>query len=289
MRVATVAAPFDYRHYADDRFDDVGWGCGYRSCQTILSWYPQFRGTSGAGAGAARTVPSVREIQQELVAAGDKPARFVGSRDWIGGAFEISLVLDRLCDGAQTRLLHVASGREVPALLPRLADHFEAHGAPAMIGGGSDVYSKTFLGVALPGELAGGTGRKELNSRADGRQVHSGGGDSGRAGAAGLAGSDERGYLLIADPHFARHAGESAADARARAFAEGWFGWKAVGSLSAVSFYNFALPQPSPAADGDAWGQGRPVSVGNESQGAGVVRAAREEDFVIELVERGHG
>ena len=36
--VALVAGEYDYYHYMQDRFDDNGWGCAYRSFQTIVSW-----------------------------------------------------------------------------------------------------------------------------------------------------------------------------------------------------------------------------------------------------------
>ena len=29
----------EYYHYGVDGFNDSGWGCGYRTCQSILSWY----------------------------------------------------------------------------------------------------------------------------------------------------------------------------------------------------------------------------------------------------------
>ena len=58
---------------AQDKFDDAGWGCAYRSLQTICSWFARQHY-------AARAPPGHREIQQALVAIGDKDAAFVGSR-----------------------------------------------------------------------------------------------------------------------------------------------------------------------------------------------------------------
>ena len=34
-----VQGSYDYHHYMQDRFDDSGWGCAYRSLQTICSWF----------------------------------------------------------------------------------------------------------------------------------------------------------------------------------------------------------------------------------------------------------
>ena len=36
---ATVRGAYDYYHYAQDGTNDRGWGCAYRSLQTIWSWY----------------------------------------------------------------------------------------------------------------------------------------------------------------------------------------------------------------------------------------------------------
>lgn len=42
-------------------------------------------------------VPSLPEIQEILVAMGDKEQKFVNSRDWIGSV-EVGLVIDKLYD-----------------------------------------------------------------------------------------------------------------------------------------------------------------------------------------------
>lgn len=30
---------YEYYHYGDQNFNDQGWGCAYRSLQTLLSWF----------------------------------------------------------------------------------------------------------------------------------------------------------------------------------------------------------------------------------------------------------
>lgn len=30
---------YEYYHYMQDKFNDNGWGCAYRSLQTIISWF----------------------------------------------------------------------------------------------------------------------------------------------------------------------------------------------------------------------------------------------------------
>ena len=37
-RVSVVRGDYGYYHYTQDGVDDSGWGCAYRSGQTIMSW-----------------------------------------------------------------------------------------------------------------------------------------------------------------------------------------------------------------------------------------------------------
>ncbi|CAL1405291.1 unnamed protein product [Linum trigynum] len=131
-----VQGSYEYYHYLQDGFDDSGWGCAYRSLQTIISWFKLQHYT-------AVDVPSHREIQQALVEIGDKEPPFVGSRDWIG-AIELSFVLDKLL-GVSCKIMNVRSGAELPEKCRELALHFENQGTPVMIGGG--VLAYTLLGV----------------------------------------------------------------------------------------------------------------------------------------------
>ena len=56
-----------------DKFDDCGWGCAYRSLQTLCSWYARQHY-------CARAPPSHREVQAALVSIGDKDPAFIGSK-----------------------------------------------------------------------------------------------------------------------------------------------------------------------------------------------------------------
>lgn len=38
-KVAIVRGFYSYHHYMQDQFDDDGWGCAYRSLQTLCSWF----------------------------------------------------------------------------------------------------------------------------------------------------------------------------------------------------------------------------------------------------------
>ena len=86
---AVTRVLYAYHHYLGppDRFDDCGWGCAYRSCQTLIS------ALCGPAAAAAAATPTVLELQRALVAMGDKPAGFAGSREWIG-AVEVGLLVE---------------------------------------------------------------------------------------------------------------------------------------------------------------------------------------------------
>eukprot|EP00727_Mastigamoeba_balamuthi_P013708 m51a1_g8960 putative ufm1-specific protease 2 (540) ;mRNA; r:1057286-1059300 len=146
-RVYLVQGSYDYYHYTQDNIDDKGWGCAYRSMQTLWSWLLLAGYTS-------RAVPMHRQIQETLAALGDKPATFVGSRQWIG-AIEISLCLDSQL-GVQSKVLFMRSGSEASAHLGALRAHFASEGSPVMIGGG--VLAYTLLGV----DWSEGTGDARL-------------------------------------------------------------------------------------------------------------------------------
>jgi len=131
-----VRGTYDYYHYMQDTFDDRGWGCAYRSLQTLCSWFQKQHYTS-------RAPPGHREIQSTLAALGDKPADFINSKQWIG-AIELGFVLDTLF-GVSCKVITVASGDEMPSKAREIAAHFDTQGTPVMIGGG--VLAYTLLGI----------------------------------------------------------------------------------------------------------------------------------------------
>ncbi|KAI5645133.1 peptidase family c78 domain-containing protein [Phthorimaea operculella] len=135
-KVAIVRGRYTYHHYMQDSFNDDGWGCAYRSMQTIFSWF-RFQGYTTV------PVPTHREIQQCLVKIGDKPASFLGSKQWIGST-EVMFCLETLL-GVQSRIIFANNGAELNSYAPELVHHFQKHGSPIMIGGG--VLAHTILGV----------------------------------------------------------------------------------------------------------------------------------------------
>jgi len=132
-----ISGHYEYRHYMQEDFNDDGWGCAYRSLQTIVSWF-RLQGFT------ASNVPSHREIQECLVSLGDKPPSFVGSRQWIGST-EVSFVLEALL-GISCRIIALHSGDEMASRVSELLSHFKIHGTPVMIGGG--VLAHTLIGAS---------------------------------------------------------------------------------------------------------------------------------------------
>lgn len=89
--VRSVSGHYTYHHYLQDRFNDRGWGCAYRSLQTLCSWLA-LNGHIDADI-SEQIPPAHRRVQQVLVDIGDKPASLVGSREWIG-SMEVGFYLD---------------------------------------------------------------------------------------------------------------------------------------------------------------------------------------------------
>jgi hypothetical protein len=142
VTTSLVQGDYEYCHYLQDGTKDAGWGCAYRSCQTLCSWFRLQRLAS------LPNNPSHSDIQKILLKLGDKPASFVNSNQWIG-AIELGYVLDELL-GVQCRIVTAARGDEVPSKARQLALHFKEHGSPVMVGGG--VLAYTLLGVQFDEE-----------------------------------------------------------------------------------------------------------------------------------------
>ncbi|CAK8684531.1 unnamed protein product [Clavelina lepadiformis] len=137
-KVYTVHGLYSYHHYMQDNFNDNGWGCAYRSLQTLMSWFRHQGYTN-------KPILTHREIQQVLVDVGDKPKEFVGTRKWIG-SIEVNNVLSEYL-GVTSKIMFVSQGSELEGRGRELAMHFANQGTPVMIGGG--VLAHTILGVCF--------------------------------------------------------------------------------------------------------------------------------------------
>nr|XP_020655486.1 inactive Ufm1-specific protease 1 [Pogona vitticeps]XP_020655487.1 inactive Ufm1-specific protease 1 [Pogona vitticeps]XP_020655489.1 inactive Ufm1-specific protease 1 [Pogona vitticeps]XP_020655490.1 inactive Ufm1-specific protease 1 [Pogona vitticeps] len=142
QRVALLSGSYHYYHYGCDDVDDRGWGCGYRTLQTLCSWLVE---NKSPGEGVFRPVPSLKEIQTSLVEMGDKPPLFAGSRDWIG-TVEAALCIDHFYS-VPSKLVHIPRGRALEKELETLYAHFQEGGGPVMMGGDRDNSSKGLLGI----------------------------------------------------------------------------------------------------------------------------------------------
>lgn len=136
-KAGVVQGLYAYHHYMQDNFDDNGWGCAYRSLQTIISWY-RLQGYTEV------PIPSHQTIQKCLFDIGDKPSNFINSKQWIGST-EVGFVLESLL-GVSVKILCASTGEEVSELASNLIHHFQTQGTPIMIGGG--VLAHTILGVS---------------------------------------------------------------------------------------------------------------------------------------------
>lgn len=147
-----VRGESSYYHYNCDGFDDVGFGCGYRTTQTICSWLKlQIIKENRLYNLNLKVVevPTILEMQKILVDCGDKSAKFEGSRGWIG-CFESSIIIDYLYD-VPCKILH-SSPDSLENNLHSIDNHFEQFSSPIMMGGDLDNGSKGVLGTAKDSE-----------------------------------------------------------------------------------------------------------------------------------------
>ncbi|KAJ8028259.1 Ufm1-specific protease 2 [Holothuria leucospilota] len=134
--VSIVQGTYSYHHYMQDQMNDNHWGCAYRSLQTLCSWF-RHQGYTDV------PIPTHKEIQQILVDVNDKPANFVGTKQWIG-SIEVSTVLNQLLD-VTSKIMFVSTGADLVSKGRELAHHFKTQGTPVMSGGGAMAH--TILGV----------------------------------------------------------------------------------------------------------------------------------------------
>ncbi len=144
-----IEGKYKYYHYNCDGFNDTGWGCGYRTTQTICSWIRNKKIEQGAP--QVSDVPSVLEIQKILVESGDKPKNFLGSKQWIG-CFESSIVIDTLYD-IPCKILHCEPNK-LSSYISDIRKHFETIKTPVMMGGDLDNQSKGVLGLSIKNDKA---------------------------------------------------------------------------------------------------------------------------------------
>ena len=117
-----------------------GWGCAYRTLQTICSMLKCFNGINVA-------IPSIKQIQEILVKIGDKENLFINSRDWIGGA-ETCYVIDELFQ-IPCYLHHISNSERLSSKKSEIVDYFKNQGGLIAMGGDQDAASKLIAGVNI--------------------------------------------------------------------------------------------------------------------------------------------
>ncbi|GAB0090389.1 Probable Ufm1-specific protease 1 [Sergentomyia squamirostris] len=136
---------YKYYHYNCDGFQDVGWGCGYRTLQSMCSWIRHCTDSS-------QEVPTIKDIQETLVNLNDKPASFIGSREWIG-ALEVFYTVDALY-GVSCKIVHIPSNGDVKKYVSLIKQYLEEYAGFIMMGGDVDASSKGIAGVHISGNDA---------------------------------------------------------------------------------------------------------------------------------------
>lgn len=214
---AVIKGTYTYHHYMQNRANDNGWGCAYRSLQTIISWFkhqgyiyspdvklrePKSNDKNDKSSELRRRlhlesrVPTHEEIQTVLVHVGDKESSFIGSQKWIGSQ-EVCYVLNHLYN-LDSKFISVSSGGELPSKVRELSQHLDVQSTPVMIGGG--VLAHTIIGV-------------DFNEK-----------------------NGDVSYLIL-DPHYTGIEDESTITKK------GWCGWKKNSFWDKNAFYNMCLPQ----------------------------------------------
>lgn len=214
---AVIKGTYTYHHYMQSRANDNGWGCAYRSLQTIISWFkhqgyiyspdvklrePKSNDKNDKTSELRRRlhlesrVPTHEEIQTVLVDVGDKESTFIGSQKWIGSQ-EVCYVLNHLYD-LDSKFISVSTGSELVYKIRELNQHFALQSTPVMIGGG--VLAHTMIGV-------------DFNEK-----------------------NGDVSYLIL-DPHYTGNEELSTITKK------GWCGWKKSSFWDKNAFYNLCLPQ----------------------------------------------
>ena len=137
--ITTINGEYEYYHYECDGHNDRGWGCGYRTMQTIVSWVTS--NLEGCQKPRVESIPKYQSILEHL-----EQNVTEGGREWIG-TIEAGYVLDMLYQ-IPCRIINCGSKDQIMAHFDEIKRHFESNGAPLMMGGGQDHYSKGVFGCS---------------------------------------------------------------------------------------------------------------------------------------------
>lgn len=236
-----------------------GWGCGYRTLQTISSWVKLNKQTSAP-------VPSLQEIQKTLVNIEDKETSFIGSRTWIG-SFEVitdKKKLIKLLKMAKKKILVgwrkkcYSRYRSLKNTLPCATKDLQTFtfspttNDPELLKI-ELIYLKQVCLVlderyGIPSKIIHVSSGKNLEEQVPilkkhfeqfGSPIMMGGDeDCSSKGIVGIHVGKENTYLLVVDPHFVGRARSPEQLQRSD-----WVKWQNLNDFIDSSFYNLCLPQ----------------------------------------------
>lgn len=132
---------YDYFHYCCDQSSDAGFGCGYRTIQTICSMLRKKLGKLDV------IIPSIKNIQEILVKIGDKSNKIIDSRDWIG-TVEGSYIFDELFN-IPSYFIHISKVDRISSKKKEIVDYFTSQGGLIFMGGDCDAAAKMIAGVHI--------------------------------------------------------------------------------------------------------------------------------------------
>lgn len=132
---------YEYFHYNMDSVKDAGWGCAYRSIQTLASWFYN-------NSDCVERILSIPEMQGRLRAVDYAHSDLeIGSNRWIG-CFEASTLLSDMSSGrVSSRILHASSLPEMKRFVfDEVKKHLVEIGSPVIVGAGD--FAFTIIGVS---------------------------------------------------------------------------------------------------------------------------------------------
>lgn len=132
---------YRYFHYNVDGYNDSGWGCAYRSIQTLLSWFI-------TNFNVCDSIPRIEELQA-MLKKGDYAFGnlSIGSKQWIG-CIEAGIILREVSNGRIShKILTAFTIEELEDLFMRqVHQHAIDVGSPVMVGAGD--YAFTVIGLS---------------------------------------------------------------------------------------------------------------------------------------------
>ncbi|OII76832.1 hypothetical protein cand_024070 [Cryptosporidium andersoni] len=132
-----IEGDYWYFHYFQDNIDDIGWGCTYRSLQTVLSWYL-------LNNYSIKPILNHYEIQKILKYHDNTHEELeIGSNTWIG-TIEVSYILS-IYLGIRCKIMYFHNIDEFIQKYDILINHFEIISSPIIISIGN--YSYILVGI----------------------------------------------------------------------------------------------------------------------------------------------